>query len=121
MINKLHLIYACIIFCIVILFVSIELFRDPVDKIVIDNFAFASTLISIVLAVVSIVHTISSNSGFQNHISEMKDIEKNLSDSISKIDQMESRLKVTENDIMKLKKASTKNKPQSSSSSDDSL
>lgn len=89
MINKLHLIYGIII-CAILILASIVCFTtERIPQQIFDCFSFASTITSIVLAVVSIVYSITSGSGVEHRLNEMKDIERKMTDNINKISRLE--------------------------------
>ena len=58
-ISKLHLYYILAICSLIIISILLQI-RYPVSEVAFENFSFASTITSIVLAVVSIVYSIQS-------------------------------------------------------------
>ena len=80
-INKWHLIYGYIICGIIIVGILVCWLLSCTGRIsraAFDNFAFASSIVSIVLAVVSIVHSISSSSGVINSVKVLGDAEESI-------------------------------------------
>lgn len=93
-VNILHLIYGGIIALIVIIAVIICQPR-AVHPEASNNFAFAATITSIVLAVVSIVYSIQSGSGVSSNLGSIKSIEDSINIQLGKINDLEAR--ITEN------------------------
>lgn len=93
-VNILHLIYGGVIALIVIIAVIICQPR-AVHPEASNNFAFAATITSIVLAVVSIVYSIQSGSGVSSNLGSIKSIEDSINVQLGKLNDLESR--ITEN------------------------
>lgn len=57
-----------------------------------QNFSFASTIVSIVLAVVSIVYSFRSQSNSSDNISGIREIERNIASKLERFDSMKTEL-----------------------------
>lgn len=94
--NILHLRY-CIAICLLLLLGIIICWvltsKNVVSEEAFENFAFASTIVSIVLAVVSIVYTIHSGAGMVNSIEVLKNVEDNISSQIETLQGVEKVIK----------------------------
>lgn len=64
-----------------------------------QNFSFAATITSIVLAVVSIVYSFYSSGGIATSIGEMKQVEKDLEDEIKDIPDLKKHVSETVDDL----------------------
>lgn len=95
-IDKLHLVY-CVIICLIIIFAIIVCWvltsKNIISEYAFDNFAFASTIVSIVLAVVSIIYTIYSGSGVTNSIGVLKNVEESISKQLETMEDVENIIK----------------------------
>lgn len=92
-ISKWHLIYGYIICGIIILGILVCWILSCTGKIsraAFDNFAFASSIVSIVLAVVSIVHSISSSSGVINSVKVLGDAEESIRLQVENLKSIEA-------------------------------
>lgn len=91
-IDRLHVIY-CVIICVLvivgILLCWILTSRNAISEHAFDNFAFAATIVSIVLAVVSIIYTIHSGAGVTNSIGILKNVEDNISGQLETLQGVE--------------------------------
>jgi len=88
---KLHLIYWAIIFAI--LFVClICIIPGYVNDRAFDNFSFASIIVSIVLAVVSIVYSFRSKSFTSDNIAGIREIENSINDKLQKFDTLQNNI-----------------------------
>lgn len=95
-VDRLHLIYCMIISLILIAAVVVCWIlsnNNAISKYAFDNFAFASTIVSIVLAVVSIVYTIHSGTGITDSISVLKNVQDNISGQIDTLQGVENTIK----------------------------
>lgn len=95
-VDRLHLIYCMIISLILIVAVVVCWIlsnNNAISKYAFDNFAFASTIVSIVLAVVSIVYTIHSGTGITDSISVLKNVQDNISGQIETLQGVEKTIK----------------------------
>lgn len=90
-VNVLHLIYGGIIALIVLISIIICQPR-AVHPEATNNFAFAATITSIVLAVVSIVYSIQSGSGVSSNLGSIKSIENSINTQLEKINSLEERI-----------------------------
>ena len=92
-VNKWHLIYGYIICGILI--TAIVVFwilscEGKISRTAFDNFAFASSIVSIVLAVVSIVHSISSSSGVINSVKVLEEAEEEIRTQVENLKSVEA-------------------------------
>lgn len=95
-INKLHLIYCLIISLLLIIFIIICWVlssKNVISEYVFENFSFAATIASILLAVVSIVYTIYSGAETSSSIGVLKNVENNISKQIETLQGVESVIK----------------------------
>lgn len=91
-VNKLHLVYGYIICGIIILAIVVVWIlscEGMISRTAFDNFAFASSIVSIVLAVVSIVHSISSSSGVINSVKVLEEAEENIRTQVENLKDVE--------------------------------
>lgn len=86
-----HLVYVIIIFVIIQLFLLV-ICPGRVNSYAFDNFSFASTLVSIVLAVVSIVYTLQSGRTSMEQQSDIKNIEERIRREINKFSTIDKRI-----------------------------
>lgn len=94
--NILHLRYCiaiCILFLVGVVICWVLTSQSVVSDEAFNNFAFASTIVSIVLAVVSIVYTIHSGAGMANSIEVLKNVEDNISSQIETLQGVEKVIK----------------------------
>ncbi len=93
-INAWHYIYLVIIFFVVlvcfILVVKYSVSEDAMDK-----FSFASTITSIILAVISIIYSLVAGIESANQLNRMNDIESRISSQLDKFTNIEQHLKDT--------------------------
>lgn len=97
-INKLHLIYTIVIFLLLITFLVICWVLSAkcvISEYVFDNFAFAATLVSIVLAIVSIVYTIYSGAQTTSSIGVLENVENNITKQLETLQGVENVIKET--------------------------
>ena len=95
-----HLYYVILIAGLILLFV-ILLFPYGVSRYAFDNFSFASTITSIVLAVVSIVYSIQSGNSSSDQLNGVRDIERNISSQLDSFSDLEGKLKKTIEDVQR--------------------
>lgn len=88
---RLHLIYWAIIFGILSI-VLLVIAPGNVNQNALENFSFASTIVSIVLAVVSIVYSFRSKSSANENIAGIREIEKNIDGKLQKFDTLEENI-----------------------------
>lgn len=97
---KIHLMYWAIIF----VFLTVFLVLCVPGKINDDafwNFSFASVLVSIVLAVISIVLSISVGQSTTHYNLEIKDVEKEIQDKLRKFDDLDDSIRTSVESIVK--------------------
>ena len=102
-VDRLHLVYGYVICCILVIAILvcwILSYTDQISRTAYDNFAFASSIVSIVLAVVSIVHSIYSNSGVVNSVGVLKETEESIRQQVEALKGIEMEIisKVEEGD-----------------------
>lgn len=87
-----HLIYGVII---LVLFAIFLLLVAPgrINENAFSHFSFAATLISIVLAVVSIVYSLQSGLSNNSYKTRMDEIQRNISDRMAELQKIEMSLK----------------------------
>lgn len=95
-----HLYYTILIAGLILLFV-ILLFPFGVSRYAFDNFSFASTITSIVLAVVSIVYSILSGNSSSDQLNGVRDIERNISSQLDNFSDLEEKMKKTIEDVQR--------------------
>lgn len=98
MIKALHLYYVIAI-ALIIIIVLILFIPSCVSRYAFDNFSFASTITSIVLAVVSIVYSIQSGNASSGQLGEVRDIEQTISSQLESFSDIEGKLKKTIEDV----------------------
>ena len=67
--------------------------KNAISEDAFDNFAFAATIVSIVLALVSIIYTIHSGAGVTNSIGVLKNVEDNISEQLETLQGVEKVIK----------------------------
>ena len=95
-VNKLHLIYCLVISLLLIIFIIIcwvLTSQNVISEYAFENFSFAATIASILLAVVSIVYTIYSGAETSSSIGVLKNAENNISKQIETLQGIESVIK----------------------------
>lgn len=95
-IDKLHLIYCLIISLLLTIFIIICWVlssKNVISEYAFENFSFAATIASILLAVVSIVYTIYSGAETSSSIGVLKNVENNISKQIETLQGVESVIK----------------------------
>lgn len=95
-VNKLHLIYCLVISLLLIIFIIICWVlssKNVISEYAFENFSFAATIASILLAVVSIVYTIYSGAETSSSIGVLKNVENNISKQIETLQGIESVIK----------------------------
>lgn len=92
MVARVHLIYWAIIYAILAVFLLI-IAPGRVNENALENFSFASSLISIVLAVVSIVYSFQSGKNASDSIISLSKIEDNINSKISSLESLRDDLK----------------------------
>ena len=94
-VNKLHLVYGYVIAGIVIISILICWVlscKGYVSENAFQNFSFAASIVSIVLALVSIVYTIYSGGNVSNSVGVLQDAEKNIEQQVKALNGLESRI-----------------------------
>lgn len=97
---KIHLMYWAILFVILTIFLVLCVpgrFNDDAFS----NFSFASVLVSIVLAVISIVLSISVGQSTTHYNLEIKDVEKEIQDKLRKFDDLDDSIRTSVENIVK--------------------
>lgn len=90
-INVHHLYYVLLI---AILIIAVLILHIPfgISKYALDNFSFASTITSIVLAVVSIVYSIQTGNSSSDQLNGVRDIERNITEQLNNFSELEGKL-----------------------------
>lgn len=91
-INVLHLRYLIIIFLIVLLAFVLVCHYAIADE-AFKQFSFAATITSIILAVVSIIYTISSGSGMSAHMEAMQNIERDIKEQVNTFSTIDDKIR----------------------------
>ena len=95
-VNRLHIVY-CIVICLLVVGMVILCWiltsKNAISEHAFDNFAFAATIVSIVLALVSIIYTIHSGAGVTNSIGILKNVEDNISGQLETLQGVEQVIK----------------------------
>lgn len=95
MINKLHLIYgliiAGVILCAVVICWILSA-NNEVSSAALQNFTFAATIASIVLAVVSITYSIYSGAGMSGSVSVMQSAEEEIRKQVTALQNIDDRI-----------------------------
>lgn len=97
---KIHLMYWAIIFVILTVFLVLCV-PDRINDDAFSNFSFASVLVSIVLAVISIVLSISVGQSATHYSLEIKDVEKEIQDKLRKFDDLDDSIRTSVENIVK--------------------
>ena len=97
---KIHLLYWAIIFVILTIFLILCV-PGRINDDAFSNFSFASVLVSIVLAVISIVLSISVGQSTTHHSLEIKDVEKEIQDKLRKFDDLDDSIRTSVENIVK--------------------
>ena len=94
-VNRLHLIYGYAIAILVIIAIIICWVlscKGYVSENAFQNFSFAASIVSIVLALVSIVYTIYSGGNVTNSVGVLQEAEKNIEQQVSALNGLEARI-----------------------------
>lgn len=90
-INRIHLLYWAIIFSLLAVFL-ILIAPGSINPKAFESFSFASSLISIVLAVVSIVYSFRTGKNTGDNIAGIREIERSIDDKLRKFDELEKHI-----------------------------
>lgn len=94
-VDKLHLIYIIVISILFVIFLIICWViscKQQISDVALQNFSFAATITSIVLAVVSIVYSIYSGAGMSGSVSLMQDAENKIRIQVDKLDNIDTKI-----------------------------
>jgi len=97
---RIHLLYWAIIFILLSVFLILCV-PGRINEEAFSNFSFASVLVSIVLAVISIVLSLSVGQATTHYNLEIKDIEKEVSEKLKKFDDLDSSIRLAVESIVK--------------------
>ena len=97
---KIHLLYWAIIFVILAIFFVLCV-PGRINDDAFSNFSFASVLVSIVLAVISIILSISVGQSATHYNLEIKDVEKEIQDKLRKFDDLDDSIRTSVENIVK--------------------
>lgn len=92
---RVHLIYAYVIFGIVVssvIIIWILSCKGLISPTAFQNFSFAASVVSIVLAVVSIVYSMKSGAGVASSVGVLHDAEQSIKKQIETLDGLEGRI-----------------------------
>lgn len=89
---NIHHLYYVLLLAILIIVVLILHIPFGISKYAFDNFSFASTITSIVLAVVSIVYSIQSGNSSSDQLNGVRDIERNITKQLNNFSELEDKL-----------------------------
>lgn len=89
---KIHLLYWAIIFVMIAIFLILCV-PGKINDEAFSNFSFASVLVSIVLAVISIVLSISVGQTTSHYNLEIKDVEKEIQEKLKRFDDLDSSIR----------------------------
>ncbi len=92
MVARVHIIYWAIIYAMLAIFLLL-IAPGRVNENALENFSFASSLISIVLAVVSIVYSFQSGKNASDSIISLSQIEDNINSKVSSLESLRDDLK----------------------------
>lgn len=97
---KIHLLYWAIIFVIIAVFLILCV-PGKINDEAFSNFSFASVLVSIVLAVISIVLSISVGQTTSHYNLEIKDVEKEIQEKLKRFDDLDSSIRSSVEGVVK--------------------
>lgn len=97
---RIHLLYWAIIFVIMTLFLILCV-PGKINEDALSNFSFASVLVSIVLAVISIVLSISVGQATTHYNREIKDVENEIQEKLKKFDDLEGSIRSSVESIVR--------------------
>lgn len=89
---NIHHLYYVLLIAVLIVIVLILHIPFGISKHAFDNFSFASTITSIVLAVVSIVYSIQSGNSSSDQLNGVRDIERNITKQLNNFSELEDKL-----------------------------
>ena len=89
---NIHHLYYVLLLAILIIVVLILHIPFGISRYAFDNFSFASTITSIVLAVVSIVYSIQSGNSSSDQLNGVRDIERNITKQLNNFSELEDKL-----------------------------
>lgn len=89
---SIHHLYYVLLIAILIVIGLVLVIPNGVSRYAFDNFSFASTITSIVLAVVSIVYSIQSGNSSSDQLNGVRNIERNITEQLSNFSDLEDKL-----------------------------
>lgn len=89
---NIHHLYYVLLIAVLIIVVLILHIPFGISRYAFDNFSFASTITSIVLAVVSIVYSIQSGNSSSDQLNGVRDIERNITKQLNNFSELEDKL-----------------------------
>lgn len=95
---QLHIRYILLVCLLICLFVTLVVPKHVTEE-AFQNFSFAATITSIVLAVVSIVYSFYSSGGIATSIGEMKQVEQELEEEIKDIPDLKKHVSETVDEL----------------------
>lgn len=100
---RLHFIYVSLILVILLIGVVALMSNEAVSRAAFDNVSFASTIVSIVLAVISMFVSMNASTKTGQNIGNMLEIEGEIRKSTNRLQILEESLKKTQNDVNNLR------------------
>lgn len=97
---RIHLLYWAIIFVLLCVFMILCV-PGRINEDAFSNFSFASVIVSIVLAVISIILSISVGQSTTHYNLEIKDVEKEIQDKLRKFNDLDSSIRSSVESIVK--------------------
>lgn len=95
---QLHIRYILLVCFLICLFVTLIAPKHVTEE-AFQNFSFAATITSIVLAVVSIVYSVATSGGIATSIGEMKQVEQELKEEINDIPDLKKHVSETVDEL----------------------
>lgn len=89
---SIHHLYYVLLIAVLIVIALVLVIPYGVSRYAFDNFSFASTITSIVLAVVSIVYSIQSGNSSSDQLNGVRDIERNITMQLNNFSDLEDKL-----------------------------
>ena len=88
---RLHLIYGFVILAILSISLLV-IVPGSINQKAFDNFCFASTIVSIVLAVVSIVYSFRTKNNASDNMAGIREVERSIDEKLHSFDELEKRI-----------------------------
>lgn len=88
---RLHLVYGLVILAILAVFLLV-IVPGQINERAFDNFCFASTIVSIVLAVVSIVFSFRTKNNASDNLAGIREVERGIDERLKNFDELEKHI-----------------------------